>query len=465
MLIIAREEMALVLYTNGVKRALIVIITSFVVFVLFGVLFQAPISVWADVHFPNLALFIKAWKEVLIGLTGLLLIALVWIDDKFKVLVKDRILWLVGAIGLLHVILLLLFDNHYVGEVAALLIDLRIYLFFAEVYVILKIYPAARRPILAAFIVGISIVMTFSLLQVTILPKDFLVQFGYSSQTIQPYLTVDLNPNYTRISSTLRGPNPLGALALIVLVLLMVMTPKYIAKLRDEPQQLMLVGLISAGSLVSLWFSYSRSALGAFSVAASLVVAIWLSKKVSIRALVVSILIAFLVTGSGVWFLKDYQAVQNIVFHSNPEGGSDRKSDHGHIESLSEGVEVTINQPMGAGLGSVGSASLLTDRPLIVENQYLYMAHESGWLGLILQIGLFGWLLQIFWRRRQDALSLGMLASGLGLAIIGLVLPVWADDTVGLVWWGLAGAVVSGYNYTHKDLNARTNHKKTKRVA
>ena len=60
---------------------------------------------------------------------------------------------------------------------------------------------------------------------------------------------------------------------------------------------------------------------------------------------------------------------------------------------------------------------------------------------------------------RHGALSLGVFASGCGLAIVGLLLPVWVDDTVSIIWWGLAGVAIGG-TYHH----ARTNNKKTARI-
>ena len=93
---------------------------------------------------------------------------------------------------------------------------------------------------------------------------------------------------------------------------------------------------------------------------------------------------------------------------------------------------------MGAGIGSTGSASLLGTEPVIIENQYLMIAHEVGWLGLALFAVLYTYILWRLWQYRRDWLALGLWASGIGLAIIGLLLPVWVDDTVSIVWWGLA---------------------------
>ena len=103
-------------------------------------------------------------------------------------------------------------------------------------------------------------------------------------------------------------------------------------------------------------------------------------------------------------------------------------------------------QPLGAGIGSTGSASLYDDDEggVIIENQYLYIAHETGWLGLALFVAIFGLIMVRLWRARDDWLALGAFASGVGMALIGLLLPVWADDTVAIVWWALAATALGG---------------------
>ena len=94
----------------------------------------------------------------------------------------------------------------------------------------------------------------------------------------------------------------------------------------------------------------------------------------------------------------------------------------------------------------------------IIENQYLFIAHEVGWPGLALFVALFVMILVRLWKFRSDWLALGVLASGIGLALIGLLLPVWADDTVSIIWWGLAGLAIGG-------TYGRTVNKTTKRAA
>jgi hypothetical protein len=150
------------------------------------------------------------------------------------------------------------------------------------------------------------------------------------------------------------------------------------------------------------------------------------------------------VIASGLYLGRHTTFVSNVILHENPVVGSSLNSNQGHISSLQDGVNRLLTQPFGDGVGTTGSASLSTDAPLIIENQYLFVAHEVGWLGLALfvmiTIGIFARL----WQRRGDWLALSVLTSGLGLLVIGLLLPVWVDDTVSIVWWGLAGLAIGG---------------------
>lgn len=136
--------------------------------------------------------------------------------------------------------------------------------------------------------------------------------------------------------------------------------------------------------------------------------------------------------------------MSNIILHENPADNNDINSNDGHLESLIEGLRRVASEPLGAGIGSTGSASLFGDKPLIIENQYLFIAHESGWIGLVLFLSIFIIIMNRLWHDRQDFLSLGLFASGAGLAFIGLLLPVWVDDTVSIVWWGLSAVAIVG---------------------
>jgi len=271
------------------------------------------------------------------------------------------------------------------------------------------------------------------------LPHDILKYIGYNINTISPYLTVDQNYDFIRINSTLRGPNPLGAYAGIVLALIVAAVSK--RKVKKENWSITLVTILFAGGIVALLASYSRSALVGTIVAIAIVLVVTNMRRLSPSVWFVSGVVMIALIG-GLLMARNTQFMSNILLHENPGGGSSINSNEGHINSLTDGINRLVYQPLGAGIGSTGSASLYGDNPVIIENQYLFIAHEVGWLGLLLFVSIFVAILIKLWDFRKNWLALGVFASGIGLALIGLLLPVWVDDTVAIIWWGLAAVVI-----------------------
>lgn len=437
------------------------------VIVVVGMAIHTPATVFVESRWPDYELLVKSWKELLLGVIGVLLAVMLWRRNLLRAVFQDKLVLLVASIALLHLVLLWTFDNAYVSEWAGLLIDLRYYLLFIELYVAARYLAGTRRDVLRAAVIGGFIIVVFGVLQAVVLPKDFLSVLGYSDQTIKPYLTVDMNHEYIRINSTLRGPNPVGAFAVIVLALAGAWALRHMHRLKDWRVRAATVAT-GLGGFIILIVSHSRSAWIAAVAGATMLLVGVVPRRMALYSLATVAVLGVLALGS-LWSLRDVPAISNIFFHSNPTGGSPAKSDEGHAASLQYGIETAIAEPLGNGIGSTGSASLLSDTPVIVENQYLFMAHESGWLGLGLQLVLMVLVLLYLWRaRKTDWLAFGLFAAGIGLAVIGVLQPVWADDTVSLYWWGLAGLALgsSGIIKTHgKNPTKRTSHKKAKRTA
>jgi len=418
-----------------------------------GIVLHAPLSVSLGALWPEYSLYIKAWKEVLLVVAAVAMVVILIKGKKFEILKHPAVL-LVAVYAALHLLLLAVFWQGWQPSIAGLMIDLRYLLFFVLVFVAIKLYPGLRTVFLKAFVAGALIVLLFALMQVFVLPHDVLKYLGYSTETITAYLTVDKNYDFVRINSTLRGPNPLGAYAVIVLSLLAA-TMVVGKKVKRTRRDLALVAVLSAGGVVALWASYSRSALGAALVALGVVsLAVW-GKRWSRKVWTV-VGLGALVLVFAVFALRDSYLVSNVILHEDPVGGSAISSNEGHVDSLLDGSQRALGQPLGAGVGSTGSASLLGEDGIIIENQYLYIAHEVGWLGLGLFVAVFVAVLTRLWQRRQDWLALGVFASGVGMAVIGLVLPVWVDDTVSIIWWGLAAVCLAeAYNGTKRKKNDR----------
>lgn len=409
-----------------------------------GIVVHAPLSVGFSTLLPHDTLLIKSWKEMLILIAATILVAILYRKKQFGLL-KNPILILIGGYTLLHI--LLSFYSLHLGVTvtsiaAGLAIDLRYVIYFGLVYICLSLYPDQRKNFLKVFMFGAVLVLVFALLQVFILPADILKYIGYGPHTIEPYLTVDKNNAFVRINSTLRGPNPLGAYAVIVLGFITAAIAK--RKIPPMRQSKIIAAVLVVGSIVALWVSYSRSALIAGIAAVVIVFSMSLFKKVYTKIwVIVGIVLVVLLSGYFVTH-QNSSFVSNVFLHENPNGGSPVTSNDGHVSSLQQGFARIVQQPLGAGIGSSGSASLLGDSPLIIENSYLFVAHETGWLGLGLFIAIFLMILVGLWKARQGYVALGVFASGIGLAGIALLLPIWADDTIGIIWWGLAAVALTG---------------------
>lgn len=404
-----------------------------------GIVAHAPLSVGFGTLFPEYDLIIKSWKEILLGLA---LVLGVWAVARQKVWAKfnTKLFWAIIAFGLLNVALVPLFYNGFEATVAGLFINLRFLLFFVLVYAALTLYPQLYKLFVKVFLAGVAIVIGFAILQLTVLPHDILKYIGYNQSTIVPFMTVDENINYIRINSTLRGPNPLGAYAIIVIAMLLALWLQHTRKLSKREFWICL--LLGIGGALAVWASYSRSAaLGALAAVGIIILVVY-GRNINKWIWITFIAIALAISGSIV-ALRDTQFVSQVILHEDPEEGNLTNSNDGHAESLAEGTQRMLQQPLGAGIGSTGSASLLGDKPFILENQYLYIAHESGWLGLILFVIIFWMVMRQLWRKRKHWFALGVFSSGIGLAIIGMLLPVFADDTVGIIWWGLAAVALA----------------------
>lgn len=404
-----------------------------------GIVLHAPLSVGFSTLFPDYDLIIKSWKEILMG-AALLLLAIILTVRKSWSILRSRIVLLIGLFGALNLLLIPAYFNGFEATVAGLFINMRYFLFFVLVYAALRLYPQYYRLFLNVFIAGALVVVVFAVLQMTVLPADILKYLGYGESTIMPYLTVDENINYLRVNSTLRGPNPLGIFAVIAIAVALSAWLRGPRKL--EKNELAIVGVIGICGAAALWSSYSRSAALAGLAAVGIILLVVYGKRISKAIWISFFIVALALTGSIV-ALRDTQFVSQVILHEDPHEGNDVNSNDGHAESLVDGTERMLRQPLGAGIGSTGSASLHTDKPLIIENQYLFIAHETGWVGLVVFLMINYLVLKDLWLRRRQWLALGAFASGVGIAIAGLVLPVWTDDTVSIIWWGLAAIALA----------------------
>lgn len=430
------------------------IIIGLLVAIMALIVIHAPLSVFIGSKIPVLALSIKAWKEIVMAIAALLVV-LRYGQRLVRDFRRDPLIILCGLYVVLHIVLALPSANGGLAAIAGLMVDLRYIAYFILIYVVTRYNPRYRAWLWHTAAIGAAVVLGFLLAQF-VLPTDFLKYLGYNETTIAPYMLVDMNPAFVRYNSTLRGPNPLGAYAIIVVSVAVAWWLVRMKKLRDR-WWLVLPAFYSVVGLVAAWVSYSRSALAAAAGSIGLVAVLQLGCRVSRRVWLAGIGI-MIACAAGLYLIRGTEFFHTVIIHDNPATGAHTTSNDDHAKSLSAGIARMAQQPLGAGVGTTGSAAMYGSMPHIIENQYVMVAHEVGWLGLVLFVLIYTLVLRGLWKQRRQWYAVGLWASGVGLVLVGIVLPVWADDTVSIVWWGLAAAVCSK-NYKGEIYG--TSHKKT----
>ncbi len=415
---------------------------------------QTPLVVLLWSRLPSYALVFKSAADFVIIINSLISLYLV-IKNWSKFRRYKTLLILTGVYILITAIAGLLTWGQWKSLLAGLVIDLR-YILILISGLVLGVLDENWSERVVKIVLRLGLIVTaFALLQVTVLPRDFLKNFGYSAETIQPYLVIDQNDAYVRINSTLRGPNPLGALAVIVIALTLSRFYHDGEIKRADKTNLALILL--AG--LALLNSHSRSAW----LAGALVVVVCLvfyfkSARQLVRWSVIAG-VGLVVLGLGFLIIKDdnhslVDEFQHLLLHDNAET-SHMSSDEERKSSLTTALNLIKDRPiLGHGVGSAGSASLMRKdgKELIIENQFLFVWYEAGLVGLLAFTSLYGTVLFSLFKLRHDWIAFGLFISGVGLAVIGMFLPVFVDSAVAVTWWGLSGATIGKLSYNKRKL-------------
>lgn len=425
---------------SALKYMVLSWVSGFTMVILLLMPFHAFLTVWGSSlvgHYTALRL----WKEVLLAICMAGVICLIATDHKIRShTLSRRLVWLIFSYMLLTVAWgLLALNQHDVTAKAlgyGLIVNLRFLAFFLVTWAVALRMARLRTNWQWLVYWPAIVVVAFGLLQVFVLPNDFLRHFGYGASTIPAYETINHNQHYVRIASTLRGANPLGAYLVIPISLVSVLL---LSGKRNWRQ-----GVFLVAALAVLFFTFSRSAwIGA---GLSLVIILFLS-RLSRRSQRIALAVAtgLILTGAvlAVAFHDD-RSFENFVFHTQTHSAVPDTSNQDHLSALKTGLDDLRHHVLGAGPGTAGPASVYNNHPArIAENYYIQIGQEVGWLGLfmfvLINVGV-GYLLLL---RRADPLALSLFASLVGLTFINLLSHAWTDDTLAYVWWGLAGIAMT----------------------
>jgi hypothetical protein len=321
---------------------------------------------------------------------------------------------------------------------AGLIIDLRFFLIFIFGLVITTYSDFFKKYWRQILIYPALIVILFGIAQI-FLPLNFLSHFGYGPHTIPAFQTVDQQLKFHRIQSTLRGANPLGAyLILIAPVFIFFITKNWIIRT-----------VTSLLALITLFFTYSRSAYIGLILTIGIIFYIKIIRKLNFSAerkraiyfLISGFVLLIFAVGLG---FRNNSTFDNIFFHSSKNSHSKTTSNSVRLSDLKTNTKNLYTHPFGQGVGISGPASTHNNHPAkIAENFYIQIGQETGFLGLIVFIMInliVGYRLYI---SRKDPLSLLLLASLIGITLVNMVSHAWADDTLSLLWWAFAGVALS----------------------
>jgi hypothetical protein len=394
---------------------------------------HAFLATWLGASLGHHTLWL-AWKEILIVCLGVGSLVLFWKQPEARLRLHRPINYAIAAFIIISLLVTAFIHPRWAAAISGLKIDCE----FLVVFVIAQLAASRVLKLRAgrALIVSSSLVIGFGLLQILFLPNDFLKNFGYGPQTIEPFLTVPGIAS-VRILSTLGGPNQLGEFLIIPICLVlgwMIRRPRW-----WQPLFLLAAAVVE-------WRTYSRSAWLGLGLGALVVLGVQIgSRKVwaiaAGLALVAALIIGFLLSAHN--GARTSLVIKDYLYHGDVANLSQRNSSREHLSASALGLQVAEHHPLGEGLGSSGPASYQSQHPQIPENYYLQVAIESGFLGLaafVLVISLLG---NDLWQLGSvDGSRSGLLGALIGLSIVNFFLHGWADSTTALVYWSYAGLVV-----------------------
>ncbi|HVI69017.1 MAG TPA: O-antigen ligase family protein [Magnetospirillaceae bacterium] len=403
--------------------------------------FHAFLSTWGGSAIGPLLVW-KSWKEIVIAL---LVPLVVWLCVRRPDI--TRAIWgrwynkLIALYAVLTIVFTICSTALGEASIAGLLMNLRFFALFVVAQVIVAsgaswIETFKKRLTVWITITGV-ILAVLAILQVTLVPKDFLAGFGYNKDTtISPYLLVDENPDALRAFATMRGPNTLAAYLVL---------PLAVALLLWAQRKTWWTAGATVLMVVALFLTHSRSGwLGALAMAATLAfttlprdkLRTWI-KFGTIPAVVAGVLV--------LWLATTIPAVRLAIFHS---GGNDPSesllegSTDEHWQATWRGVLDIAAHPLGQGVGTAGPASFYNSVADIPENYYVQLGQEVGLLGVGLFLVISVLIAQALWQQK-NLWPRALLASFVGITVINFFLHGWADDPTAMTWWGLAGLWVA----------------------
>lgn len=392
----------------------------------------------------------SAWREMVIVLIGIcIVIELIYKKKVPQVKAVDlfimgyvllAFLWLPFQTGAAR-------DNLSKGGFTQWALGFRFDVIPLLFYLMAKQVEWKRYDIVKALIISGLIVMIFGILHATILPRDFLTHFGYSTSQgeLQPDSPIsgcqylEHTDRVCRATSTFGGPTRYGSYLLLLLGMGLALFGAFKG---HTTKRLLIAGFVLL-ALGNIFLTYSRSIWVATLGMIFLFGLLHLKEKKWIpwnkKTAVVSGIITLLLVTAGVFSYQYLQRNQNgpaipqffksLFVRTN--------STLAHFSFMEAGIKKVQENPMGTGLGTAGPASARFEK-FLTENWYLQIAVEMGVMGGLLFIAIC-FLLITHVSTQGSWYAKGILLSFVGVCIAGLFTHSFEETTTALLLFGLLG--------------------------
>jgi hypothetical protein len=426
------------------------ILISYIVLLPFYIMTMALLyQVTGSVSLINL---VQPWKEalalLLLFLTGILAILRMRISQLHPL---DIFVTAYFGLNLLYLIV------PWGPDLSVRLYGIRSNAFFVVIYWLgrfVVLDQRMQRLVFASLIaIGVAAAV-FVLIEIVFLPMTWPQAIGYSQYQMdfhnQPprghyglTWTFETSTGLRRRSAFFSNPLELASSTLITgvaaLYLMLESRPKTVGRV---------VGIISWFLIaLSMLLSISRASMMAF-VIQTVVAAYWLGKKRFVLGFLALMLLgSIVIVGYAGEQIMEF-AVETITFSN--------LSSQGHLEEWRQGLVSITAHPLGIGLGSSGQTGARFGSKIGGENQYMIVAVQLGFLGLILYasilIGVILIALRAFHRAEGITRALLFVTAA---SIFGLLMPRFTTHIENYIFamfvtWWLAGFAVQQYVVQHK---------------
>jgi len=410
----------------------------------FFIPFHTFLTTWAGSLFGYRPVW-QAWKEVLLLCMCAVAVFLVYNDGSLrKHIIKWRVNQLIAVYAFLHVVLGFLFHINIATVIFGMKYNLEFLIFFVLTQIV--VYYSKEKDVVEKFskivLTTAMGVVAFGLLQVFVLPKDFLVFFGYGDHSVIPYmpLNIDENSERVRILSTIGGPIQLGVFLLL---------PYALALMKALKEKNFFWWFVVLAFIVVEFFSYSRGPWGGMLLVTMIIFVSKMKKVLNRKKFFWTLFFFFaIVVFAGIFVVKNIESskfLQETVLHSSTYRLWSDSSNSIRLGIIKDSIRSVLQNPFGIGPGTVGPAShFLGATKVLQENYYLQIALEVGIFGMLLFLGISFLILKDLWHKRYELPhAFPLFASMLGIMLVNMVTHWgWADSSTALVWWGLAGSSI-----------------------